>query len=398
MSAESNSLDEALKSILEMNLDDLAYLGVEDSSFREPSTAAPMTLEKRMSGSTKLTRLQELWEKGQPGDNPSGLPMARNMTQLSVSERTVTYKATVQKVYESSIPQVRENYDLICLGEITSLAAVRTLVGNFLDILEKDRNILLGLCLFESPNLADYLYRHAVNICLVSMATAAASGFSRNQVHEIGMGALLADLGMTMVSEGILLKSGKLLEEELAEIQRHSASSFALLEKIYDATDTILAAAYQHHERLSGAGYPKRRTANQISQVGRIVGIADTLCAMVHKRSHRDAMTPQAALDKVMKMGQMNFLDTNLIKNLLRILSVYPIGTFVDLASGRIGRVVASHNEDPNRPIISILKSDAGQALSLKQIIQVDLLKEKNERIIKITDSAIHKFKALEGF
>ncbi len=390
--------DKEMKSILELNLVGLENLGIEDASFRETAPALPMTMEQRMAASTRLTRLQTQWDKGEPGDNPSGLPMHRGIEQMGVTERTLTYKATVAKTWDSSVAMTKETYDLICLGEITNMNSVRTLVGSFLDILEKDRNILLALCLYQSPNLAEYLYRHAVNMCLVSLAAASASGFSKGQVLEIGQAALLADVGMTMVPESILLKAGKLTEGELGEIHRHPASSFALLEKIQGASDYVLAAAYQHHERMTGAGYPKRRATVQISQVARIVAISDTLCAMVHKRSHRDALTPQMALDKVIKMGQMNFLDPGLIKNLLRYLSVYPIGTFVELASGRMGRVVAAHPDHHALPVISILRNEKGQPLPMKQILQVDLTKEKNEKIVKVVDGEAVKFKPLDGF
>jgi len=390
--------DKDLRSILDINLEGLDTLGLDDNSFRPAGPAEPMTLERRMTRSPRLQRLQAQWEKGAPGDSPSGLPLNRGMSQIDLAERTLTYKATAIKTWDSSVQGAKEVYDLICLGELPNLAQVRGVAASFLEILEKDRNILLALCLYQSPNLAEYLHRHAVNMCLVSLAAAAASGYSKGQVLEIGQAALLADVGMAMVPEAILLKAGKLTEEELAEIHRHPAISFALLEKIPDVSDCILAAAYQHHERLTGAGYPMRRSQGQISQVARIVAIADTLCAMVHKRSHRDALTPQMALDKVIKMGQMNFLDPVLIRNLLRYLSVYPIGTYVELASGRMGRVVAAHPEDPTRPVISILRNEKGQPLPMKPILQVDLMREKNEKIAKVVDGEAAKFKPLDGF
>jgi HD-GYP domain-containing protein (c-di-GMP phosphodiesterase class II) len=390
--------DKELRSILDMNLDGLDTLGLEDNSFRPVAAPAPVTLEQRMAASPRLKRLQAQWEKGEPGDSPSGLPLNRSLAQLEPAERTLTYKATVVKTWDASVQQTKEIYDLICLGELGNLNQVRALAGSFLELLEKDRNLLLALCLYQSPNLADYLYRHAVNMCLVSLASAAASGYSKGQVLEIGQAALLADVGMTMVPEAILLKAGKLTEQELAEIHRHPANSFALLEKVPGVSDYVLAAAYQHHERLTGAGYPMRRSHAQISQVARIIAIADTLCAMVHKRSHRDALTPQMALDKVIKMGQMNFLDPVLIKNLLRYLSVYPIGTFVELASSRMGRVVAAHPDDPMRPIISILRNEKGQPLPMKQILLVDLARDKNEKIVKVVDGEAAKFKPLDGF
>jgi uncharacterized protein YwbE len=118
----------------------------------------------------------------------------------------------------------------------------------------------------------------------------------------------------------------------------------------------------------------------------------------VHKRSHRDALTPQMALDKVIKMGQMNFLDPALIKDLLRYLSVFPIGTYVELASGRMGRVVAANAEDFTRPVISILRMENGQPPAMKQLVLVDLLRDKNERIVKVVDAEAAKYKVLDGF
>jgi hypothetical protein len=109
-------------------------------------------------------------------------------------------------------------------------------------------------------------------------------------------------------------------------------------------------------------------------------------------------MSPYAALDKVIKMGQMNFLDAALVKSLLRYLSAYPIGTFVELGSGRIGRVVEASPLDPTRPVISVLRDEKGQPLPMKQILQVDLMKDRNERIAKVLEAEAGKFKALDGF
>lgn len=391
--------DKDIKGILELNLDGLDSLGLEDNSFRPVAEAKPpMTLERRMGASVRLARLQELWEKGEPGDGPGGFALGSAVSQIQVAERTLTYKATLLKTYESAVAQVKEIYDLTCLGEIGSMSPARTLVGSFLEIIEKDRNSLLAICLYQSPSLGDYLYRHAVNMCVLSLAAATAANFSRGQVMELGQGALLADVGMTTVPESIRLKAGKLTELELSEIHKHPAAGFALLEKVQGVSDMVLAAAYQHHERLTGAGYPKRRAAGQISQAARITAIADTLCAMVHKRSHREALTPHAALDKVIKMAQMNFLDASLVKSLLKYLSVFPIGSFVELAGGRVCRVIEAHPEDPTRPVVSVLRNEKGQPLPMRQILQVDLMRERNEKIARVLEADVTKFKHLDGF
>lgn len=398
MSEQAPNEDLELKAILEMDLDALDALGSDDASFRPAEPAPPMTLERRMQASPRLARLQQLWDAGAPGDNPAGLPFSKTVEQMPVSERSLTYKATMLKTYDSAVAQAKELYDLICLGEITSMAPVRNVVGPFLEAMEKDRNLFLAVCLYHNPSLTDYLCRHAVNICILTLAAAASAGFSRQQTLEMGQAALLADVGMTMVPEGIRLKAGKLTEAELAEIHKHPANSFALLEKIPGVSDIVLSAAYQHHERLTGAGYPRRRAGDQISQAARLVAIGDTLCAMVHKRSHREAMTAHTALDKVAKMGQMNFLDAGLIRSLIRYLSIYPVGSFVELGSGRVGRVVEAHPEDAARPVVSILRNENGQPLPLKLIQQVDLAKERGERIAKVLEPDANRFRPLDGF
>src|SRR5688500_13973909 len=104
--------EKEIKSILDINLDGLDTLGIEDASFREKAPSLPMTMEQRMASSPRLARLQAQWDKGEPGDNPSGLPMNRGVEQISVTERTLTYKATVAKTWDSSVAQTKETYDL----------------------------------------------------------------------------------------------------------------------------------------------------------------------------------------------------------------------------------------------------------------------------------------------
>ena len=65
---------------------------------------------------------------------------------------------------------------------------------------------------------------------------------------------------------------------------------------------------------------------------------------------------------------------------------------------GSAESVVAAHPEDHLRPVISILRNEKGQPLPMKQILQVDLTKEKNERIVKVVDGEAAKFKPLDGF
>src|SRR5258706_16286243 len=109
--------DKEIQSILEINLDGLDNLGIEDASFRQGAPALPLTMEQRMAASPRLARLQAQWDKGEPGDNPSGLPMNRGMEQMGVTQPTLTYKATVAKTWDSSAALTKETYNLIGRAE-----------------------------------------------------------------------------------------------------------------------------------------------------------------------------------------------------------------------------------------------------------------------------------------
>jgi hypothetical protein len=118
----------------------------------------------------------------------------------------------------------------------------------------------------------------------------------------------------------------------------------------------------------------------------------------VHKRSHRDAMLPNEALDRVVKMGQMQFLDPHYVKVLAGWLSAYPVGSGVMLQSGRAARVVAANLDDYQRPVVAVLKSPTGQTLPLKQIMHVDLRTMPQEKIVKAISDEEAGFKGLDGF
>ena len=105
MADQSAEEDKELQSILEMDLEGLDGLGTDDASFKPAVKAPPMTLERRMAGSSRLARLQALWDKGEPGDAPAGLPFSRSMEQMSTAERSLTYKATLLKTYETAALQ-----------------------------------------------------------------------------------------------------------------------------------------------------------------------------------------------------------------------------------------------------------------------------------------------------
>jgi len=118
------------------------------------------------------------------------------------------------------------------------------------------------------------------------------------QIHKIYLAGLLHDIGKMGVDEVVLRKKGKLTEQELNQMRMHPSIGGAILSEIKQMHD-IVPGILHHHERADGKGYPSGLTTEQIPLTGKIVGLADSFDAMTSKRTYRDAMTVEQALEEI---------------------------------------------------------------------------------------------------
>lgn len=331
-----------------------------------------------------------------PMDLPVGPALTQFMNQVSIRDRTETYKTETHRKFEDAVAQVRILFGKIVRGEIASNAIVRSIVSSFMDTFMKDRNLLLNLA--ASPHTGqDYLYDHSLKMCLLSLSLASGAGYSRSQCIEIAQGALLADVGMMLVPERIRLKRGKLTEGELFEIKKHPMLGLSLLEHIHGLSEAVLIIPYQHHERISGNGYPEKRTGNLVSKFSRIVSIADVFTALINRRSYRESLVPYQAMVCLLSMGGEGHLDGEHIKQLLKTLSIFPLGSLVRLTSGRIAKVVCPNASEFTKPVVSLLTDENGASLAKNAIAQIDL-SVSEEKIVEALPNHIITHHVMDGF
>ncbi len=124
--------------------------------------------------------------------------------------------------------------------------------------------------------------------------------YDRKTLYELGLGALLHDVGKSKIDDAIINKKGPLTSEEFNEIKKHPIYG----EEILKETDLIPRRSYlavrQHHEKINGTGYPDGLKNGEIDEFGRITCIADVFDALTTKRSYKDALPSFPAL-KIMK-------------------------------------------------------------------------------------------------
>jgi len=150
----------------------------------------------------------------------------------------------------------------------------------------------------------NYTHGHSERVAFISRWIAerlsAEEPMEEEQIHRIYLAGLLHDIGKIGIDEAVLRKTGKLTDEEFACIKKHPSIGAGILREIKQMRD-ITPGVLSHHERVDGKGYPDGLVGEQIPLTGRIVGLADSFDAMTSKRTYRDAMSVNKALDEIEK-------------------------------------------------------------------------------------------------
>jgi HD-GYP domain-containing protein (c-di-GMP phosphodiesterase class II) len=121
-----------------------------------------------------------------------------------------------------------------------------------------------------------------------------------DQIHKIYLAGLLHDIGKIGINESVLCKNGKLTPDEWACICRHPSIGAGILQGIKQMRE-IVPGVLCHHERIDGRGYPEGLAGDEIPLTGKIIGLADSFDAMTSRRTYRDAMSVEHALDEIRK-------------------------------------------------------------------------------------------------
>ncbi len=148
----------------------------------------------------------------------------------------------------------------------------------------------------------DYIYGHSVNVSIIAVKIGLNMGYNQLRLAELAVGALFHDIGMTKVPIEILDKIGGLTDPELKLIHAHPEEGYNILKQNQNISASSAHAAYQHHERYNGTGYPRGMAGDSIHEFARIIAVADVYDSMTTERLYRHAKTSIEAF---------NFIKTN---------------------------------------------------------------------------------------
>ncbi len=207
--------------------------------------------------------------------------------------------------------------------------------------------------LYWQRSIAEEIYAHSVNVCILSLIVGIGLGYSRSDLHKLGVGALFHDVGKLGCGE-LHRKATPLTPEEWELAKTHSRAGYDLLHDRAEISLLSAHVAWQHHERLDGSGYPRGLKGPEIHEFARIAAVANAFDALVADRPYRNGTPPHLVVGRLQPLAGRH-LDPKMTGILFSRLERYPVGTIVTLVTGEVAVVTGQNAWQPERPRVRVV-------------------------------------------
>ncbi len=271
--------------------------------------------------------------------------------------------------YKKKIEEVANLFERFRSRDELRIAEITELVKELIDLVKNRPRHALSLPDVETPEQG-FLISHAVKTCILAIALADFLKLPPHRTIEVAIAGLLHTIGMLRIPSDIYLSDRQLSEKEKQMIIAQPILGFRSL-KAAGFSMPICLAVLEHHERIDGSGYPRNLTGDKLSLYGKIIAVASSYVAAVSDRPFREARDGHSGvMDLLRDMGRM--YDEKVLRALVFTLSIYPIGTYVELVSGSKGVVIRTNPESPKLPIVKLLTNPKGEPYLERPVVQTE--------------------------
>jgi len=270
--------------------------------------------------------------------------------------------AAIRKLYGDATNVAATVWEIAKSEGTPDPKAARALVDSLAQAVSANRTALIALTALK--NYDNYTFTHMVNVSILTMSQARALGIEGTMLRELGLAALMHDIGKVRTPTEILNKPDKLTDDEFKVMRMHVVDGAEILRRTPEMPNIAPVIAFEHHLRIDGTGYPfgvKRFGLNIGTQ---LCSIADVYDAMRSQRAYQQAFPSERILE-VMKRNDGHQFDQHLVRRFTQLLGIYPPGNLVRLDDGALAVVMAVHAPDPYKPRVKIIAAPSGEVLEM---------------------------------
>ena len=301
-------------------------------------------------------------------------------------DKVKAFRAKARKTFFKAMSVVHDTVDKASNQDKVNIARSKRAVQNLIDIIVEDESALLEMTALKSFD--DYTYVHSVNVCVLSLVLGYHLGLDRKTISDLGVGALIHDIGKTSLPVELVNKPDEFDEFDWEQMRKHPIYGVKYLLKsrrVDETTAKATTAVFEHHITFDGLGYPELLQKRKPKLFARIVSIADNYNAMVSGRVYqKKRLTPDEIITNMVNRAGKSF-DALLLKVFVNAIGIYPVGAVVTLSSKEVGIIAKANPENPEQPKVKVV-GDQNGLYDIGDVKVVDLSEETDLRVTKLID------------
>lgn len=276
---------------------------------------------------------------------------------IEEGEKVPLEEISEERVYSEAFHTIKSVLSSVREGKELDVIAVKETVNDIVHKVINNESVFMQLTGIR--DIDNYTFLHSVDVCIYSVITGKNLGFSKEELTELGISAVLHDIGKCKVPLEILMKPSKLTDEEFHIMRLHTIYGHEIISNTLGLNKRIANVACQHHEKWDGTGYPLGLSNYQIDKHARIVAIADIYDALTADRVYKKKDLPHEAAEYIVCYSSI-LLDPEIISVFIKNIAIYPEGSVVLLNTGEIGSVIESNKNMSIRPKVRIIARKEG--------------------------------------
>jgi HD-GYP domain-containing protein (c-di-GMP phosphodiesterase class II) len=316
------------------------------------------------------------------------------LAQVVLERRNVAPVSTEQelahaaKICSQAKRAVISMFEEARMGKAVDTGGAQKLVEEITDSVARNPSALISLARLKTAD--DYTYMHSVAVCAMMVALAKQLKLDEEQTRLAGLAGLMHDLGKAMIPMEILNKPGKLSPAEFEIVKQHPREGHKLLLTGANVDPVVLDVCLHHHEKTDGSGYPDKLKDAQITLFAKMGAVCDVYDAITSNRPYKPGWDPAESLRRMAEWAKGHF-DIQVFQAFVKSLGIYPIGSLVQLSSGRLGVVVEQTGKSLTTPTVKVFFSTKSNMRIIPEL--VDLSRAGvTEKIVSREDPAKWRF------
>ncbi len=267
---------------------------------------------------------------------------------------------TFKRAYGEAVSIAQTIWDSARAESQPDATVARNMVDGLAQAVSQNRTALLALTTLK--NYDNYTFTHMVNVSILTMGQARALGIDGALLRELGLAALMHDIGKVKTPLEVLNKPDKLTDAEFTIMKRHVVDGAEILRATPDIPTLAPVIAFEHHLRMDGTGYPHEVKRVSLNLGTMLCSIADVYDAMRSQRAYQQAF-PTDRILAVLKRNDGQQFDQHLVRRFAQLIGIYPVGNLVRLDTGEIAVVMGVYAPDPHRPQVKVIIDREGTKL-----------------------------------